>query len=558
MMKRTGLYPWGVYPLAVAALWLASALVALQAAEPEPPADTPAVHIRAILGEGVMPKLRYGNFADYQSHLEELYRQNAGLPLWFKDGQPTMQARAVAESIGTADERGLNAADYDAELLRDWLRATNWNPREMASFDVALNLSAMRYVSNLYLGRINPRNVDFGLSIEPKKLDLPNLIQKIAQSNAPKEMIDALEPDFPLYRALKVALPRYRKLAQEMDSPQFSFPAKFGPGSHHKSIPALRHYLYALGDLPDGTADGSERYDPELVHAVKNFQARHGLAGDGVIGKGTQNHLNYPLADRLAQIRLGLERLRWLPQRLPGSYLLVNIPSFQLFGYRDDAALGPRELHMNVIVGEAVDGRHTPVFHADLTNINFRPYWNVPYKITAKELLPIISRNPGYLSSHNMEIVGGGAVYAPSGGNIQMLSTGALRLRQKPGPKNALGLIKFNFPNHNNVYLHSTPTPGLFKRTRRDFSHGCIRVEDPAGLAEFVLAGQGEWSRERIVAAMNAENQKTVALQRAIPVYLFYSTVLADEHGWVRFYEDIYGHDLILQELLAKGFPYPA
>lgn len=529
--------------------------------------DTPAIHIQSLIKEGAHPKLRWGKFPDYQAQLEQLYLQNGLVPLWLNDGKPTPQARMLVASLGDADNRGLNAADYDAELLNQWLRefgATVVNPREIAFFDVALSLATMRYVSNLYMGRINPNNIDYGLSVEPKRVDLPNLVQKVAQSENPDSIIDALEPKFPVYERLKAALPQYQRLAKEIGPVQFSFPARFSPGDRHKDVPALRRLLHALGDLTEinpATAD-SPAYEPELANAVKQFQQRHGLASDGVIGKNSLEQLNFPLADRLRQIQLGLERLRWLPERIPGNYLVVNIPSFQLFGFRNGAAFGRSDLQMNVIVGESVNGRHTPVFHSDMTYIIFRPYWNLPYKITVKEMLPQILRNPGHLAKNNLEIVANfspnAPVYEPNFRNVEMLSTGALKLRQRPGPKNALGLVKFAFPNHNNIYLHSTPSKGLFKKARRDFSHGCIRVEDPVGLAEFILADQGEWTRERIESAMNGTKPKTVTLKQAVPVYIFYSTVLADESGTVSFYDDIYGHDLVLSDLLAKGFPYPS
>jgi murein L,D-transpeptidase YcbB/YkuD len=530
--------------------------------------DTPSAHIQHLLREGVLPRLHWGRFPDYQARLDQLYAQNGWMPLWIKDGKPSSQAAAVVASLAEADDKGLDSADYDAELLRKWLASPDWtnaaDPREVAAFDVALSLSAMRYISSLYLGRVNPRHVDFGLSIEPKKVDLPNLVQKIAQSDHPKALADDMEPKLPIYRTLKEALTRYRALAKDMQMPSLAFPPKFSPGARHKDVPALRRLLFALGDLKEikpGAAD-SEVYDLEVAAAVKSFQQRHGLRADGVIGKGTLTRLSVPFAERVKQIRLGLERLRWLPDDIRGLYLIVNIPSFQLYGSRAGEGFGHHDIQMDVIVGEAIGGRHTPVFHSDMTYVIFRPYWNVPYKITAKELLPIIRRNPGYLARNNMELVSNFAPsampYEPSLENIEMLSTGALKLRQRPGPKNALGLVKFAFPNNNNVYLHSTPSKGLFQRARRDFSHGCIRVQDPVKLAEWVLMGQGEWTRERIISAMTGESPKTVTLKQPIPVYIFYSTVLADQEGRVGFYEDIYGHDLTLQTLLAKGFPYPS
>jgi murein L,D-transpeptidase YcbB/YkuD len=194
-----------------------------------------------------------------------------------------------------------------------------------------------------------------------------------------------------------------------------------------------------------------------------------------------------------------------------------------------------------------------------MTYVTFHPYWNVPPTIAMKEVVPALRRNPGYLARNNMEIVSTRGASAGYGGDIaDALASGAVRIRQKPGEKNALGLVKFTFPNNNNVYLHSTPNKGLFGRARRDFSHGCIRVQDPTKLAEWVLAEQTEWTRDKIEAAMNAPNQKVVTLKKPIPVFIYYSTVLADQNGRVSFYQDIYGHDQTLQALLAKGFPYPS
>ncbi|QSA95655.1 murein L,D-transpeptidase [Methylococcus sp. EFPC2] len=525
--------------------------------------DPLAASLQALVKEGVHPKLRWGKFTDYQPALEQLYQQSAYHPIWTRDGQAIPQVASVLTALDGARAQGFDPADYDAETLRHWAHDfapdTKPHPQNVASFDVALSLSVMRYASNLYLGRINPRHVNFGLDIEPKKQDLPALIKRIADSSSPEEIFSGLEPKLKLYEHLKAALSHYQTLAKNAPNIQINLPAKFKPGDRHPDVPALRRLLVLLGDLPE-SKHTSETYDAELAEGVKRFQLRHGLGADGVIGKGTLAQLNFPLSERLQQIQLGLERLRWLPERIDGRYLIVNIPSFQLFGFNHNH--DKPDIEMNVIVGEAIDGRNTPVFHADMTYVNFRPYWNVPYKITAKEFVPQILRNPGYLGRNNLEIVANFApnspVYEPSLGNVEMLSTGALKLRQKPGPKNALGLVKFAFPNNNNVYLHSTPTQGLFKKARRDFSHGCIRVENPQGLADWVLREQGEWPMERIEETMKGDKTKTVTLKTALPVYIFYSTVLADESGRVMFFDDLYGHDRILQDLLAKGFPYPA
>jgi murein L,D-transpeptidase YcbB/YkuD len=534
---------------------------------PAQPATPAASALQALLKESALPKLRWGQFSDHQAALETLYQASGYAPLWTRNGKPTPQALKAIANLSKADDQGLDSADYDPELWQKWqaelAAAPTPAPRELASFDAGLSLSLMRYVSNLYMGRINPKRVNFSLDIEPKKLDLPALLRKLAASDNPDALIAAQEPKLKFYGYLKTALARYRQLAKDAPAVQISLPAKFKPGDRHADVPKLRKLLAVLGDLTGGDGnDPSQAYDPPLADAVKRFQSRHGLAPDAVIGKGTLAQLNVPLAERVKQIRLGLERLRWLPDQIDGRYLMVNIPSFQLFGFHTGSGSERPDLEMNVIVGEAIDGHSTPVFHSDMTYVNFRPYWNVPYAITVKEYVPILSRNPGYLAGHDMEIVSSfapdAAVYGASRGNIQQLASGALKLRQRPGPKNALGLVKFAFPNTNNVYLHSTPSQGLFKRSRRDFSHGCIRVEFPATLAEFVLKDHGDWTREKIEEAMQADKPKIVTLKPSIPVYIFYSTVLADADGKAMFYQDLYGHDAPLNAELAKGFPYPS
>lgn len=424
-----------------------------------------------------------------------------------------------------------------------------------------MSLALMRYASNLALGRVSPRSARFALDVTPKRLDLPALVQRLASDSRPCEALAELEPKLPLYRNLKAALPRYRALAGSHEVPALALPPKLNPGDRHEGVPALRQRLAALGFPPqESSAKDPEVYSGDLVEAVERFQARHGLAKDGVIGKGTLAALDVPPAARLAQIQLGLERLRWLPQEINGPFILVNVPSFRLYGYGEDHERPA--VSMNVVVGRSSGGHNTPVFHSDMTYVVFRPFWNLPRAITVKEMLPSILRDPGYLARHHLEMVAsfgnGSQVYEPSLESLERLSAGSLKLRQRPGPKNALGLVKFAFPNDDNIYLHGTPSVNLFQRARRDFSHGCIRVQDPVGLAEFVLKRQDEpWSPQRIEEAMNGAQSRTVTLKQPLPVFLYYSTALAEPDGAVEFFEDIYGLDGVLEQLLEKGFPHP-
>jgi len=291
---------------------------------------------------------------------------------------------------------------------------------------------------------------------------------------------------------------------------------------------------------------------------VKAFQRRHGLEPDGVLGAGTIATLNVTIAHRVRQIQLAMERMRWLPQVSDRPNLFVNVPLFRLWG--TDPASTDEPLRMNVVVGKSL-GPATPVFVDLLEYIIFRPYWSPPPSILENELLPRARRDPGYLARENMEIVASGDENAPAldatPENLDAVGSGRLYVRQKPGEKNSLGLAKFIFPNSENVYMHGTPAQALFARARRDFSHGCIRLEDPAALAQWILRKDPAWTRERIDAAMKGDRPTQVNLKEKLTVILFYDTAYVGSSGRVRFTDDYYGHDARLEQALKGGFPYP-
>jgi murein L,D-transpeptidase YcbB/YkuD len=317
----------------------------------------------------------------------------------------------------------------------------------------------------------------------------------------------------------------------------------------------LARFLRLVGDLPPGP-NGTETpqvYDGQLVEAVKRFQGRHGLDADGVLGPATVQALNVPLAERVRQLQLTLERWRWLPEEFSAPPIIVNIPDFRLRALDAGNAVA---MEMRVVVGAALR-TETPVFTRDMTYVVFRPYWNVPPGLMRRSILPAIRRDRGYLAknryevtNHNGEVVTSGKV---SDEVLAQLQTGRLTVRQRPGPTNALGLVKLMFPNEHHVYLHSTPATELFARTRRDFSAGCIRVEQPAELAAWALRNNTGWSLERVRQAMQSgQDNVTVKLARPIPVFIVYGTALAYPNDEVHFYSDLYGHDARLTEALAK------
>jgi murein L,D-transpeptidase YcbB/YkuD len=296
-----------------------------------------------------------------------------------------------------------------------------------------------------------------------------------------------------------------------------------------------------------------------LADGVAHFQARHGLQQNAHLDEATIRELNVPLRERVSQLELTLERWRWLPHEFSQPPIIVNIPEFRLRALdQNDKVV----LAMNVILGRAYR-RQTPVFAKDMKFVIFRPYWNVPLSIQRSEIVPAIERDRSYLAKKDYEVVTRKGEVVTSGpvsdDILGRLQDGTLEVRQRPGPRNALGLVKLMFPNEYNVYLHSTPSPELFARPRRDFSHGCIRVEDPVDLTTWVLRNNPGWDKAHVQSAMQTgKDNIQVNLSKPIPVLILYGTAIVDDKGEVHFFEDIYGHDAALKRVLAKGYPYPS
>jgi L,D-transpeptidase YcbB len=421
----------------------------------------------------------------------------------------------------------------------------------------------MRLVSDLHIGRINPQHFDFGLSVQGKKYDLPRFLreQLVAAADV-SAVLDGVEPPFGGYKRTRAALVRYAEMAKAAAAEPLPVPAKaIKPGEKYAGAASLRQRLILLGDFPPDAAPAAngDVYGGALVEGVKRFQRRHGLDDDGRLGPGTVKQLNVPIADRIRQLQLALERWRWLPSEFSAPPIVVNIPDFQL---RAADAKGNVAMTMRVVVGKAAPTQ-TPVFTRDMTYVVFRPYWNVPPSILRGEIVPAITRNRNYIAQKGFEVTtpdGKVVTDGPISDDVlAQLKAGKLAVRQKPGPANALGLVKLIFPNEFNVYLHSTPSQALFAKSRRDFSHGCIRVEKPDELAAWALRNNPDWTLERVRAAMQTgPDNVTVKLERPVPVFIVYATALAYENGEVHFYDDIYGHDADLAQALAKGYPYPS
>ena len=328
-------------------------------------------------------------------------------------------------------------------------------------------------------------------------------------------------------------------------------------GQRWPGLAVLAARLHALGDLAQPPATAPDSYDPALQQAVQAFQERHGLNADGVLGQTTLAALQVPPAERVRQIELALERLRLTPLPAAERFVTVNVPEFMLYAWQRQDQAVHQAFAMRVIVGKAV-GTRTPLFDEDMRRIEFNPYWNIPPSIARGETLPKLRANPGYLAAQGMEFVGPGGQTssAVTAELLDAVQAGQWRLRQRPGRLNALGDIKFVLPNDQNIYLHHTPSVGLFQRARRDFSHGCIRIEQPVALAQWVLADDPDWSEARIRQTMGQPRTVSVALPTPVPVLIVYRTVSVRD-GRVHFAPDLYRQDALLERALAQR-PHPA
>ncbi|HXZ79417.1 MAG TPA: L,D-transpeptidase family protein [Terriglobales bacterium] len=521
---------------------------------------------RSWIDAGTLASLKWPNFSDYRAHVQHFYGPSNYALAWIRNSQPTPQATEVIAVLQNADNKGLHAEDYDGSRWAarvDKLRPATSAPADidLAEFDLALTVCLMRYISDLHIGRVNPHYFHFGFDIEHKKYDLPDLVrEQVLTATDITTALAHVEPPFPGYQRTQKALEIYRKLASQDDGEALPVPAKpIPPGQPYTGVPRLTRLLRLLGDLPADAQvpPDSNIYSGPLVDAVKHFQQRHGLDTDGRINAATVQQLNVPLSQRVHQLELTLERWRWVPHDFPRPPVVVNIPEFRVRGVNRE---GHVELTMNVVVGRAYRSE-TPVFSDNMEYVIFRPYWNVTPSIQRSEMVPKLTKDRDYLAKHDLEAYNSkGEVVASahvSNEVLEQLRSGKLSIRQRPGPENALGPAKFIFPNQYNVYLHGSPAHELFARSRRDFSHGCIRVEDPMTMALWVLQDQPDWTRQKIQAAIDGTVPVQVNLKQKIPVLIVYATAVVLENGDVEFFDDIYGHDRDLEVVLAKGYPYP-
>jgi murein L,D-transpeptidase YcbB/YkuD len=508
----------------------------------ESPATIQSLSARPMLASGPHP----WNGHDW---LDRFYAPHGYMRAWTRQ-----QEEAALALLDQAGSEGLDPADYRVDELRDRMGDAHADP---ARLDVAFTAAMLHYLADLRLGRVPSDYHTSGPDDRIRQFDPVDILRGALAQGSLDAAVARAEPHVPLYDRVKELLARYRELAKQ---PQPHLPAPGGkvrPGETYKGAQKLYAQLVLLGDLSDESAPAAAGYDDTLATGVKRFQARNGLFDSGDLDATTVAALNVPLAEHVHELELTLERLRWLPDYPSGPVVAVNVPTYRLWAFdRSQPAEAP--LEMRVIVGQAVK-TPTPLFIGQMRFLEFHPYWNVPRSITLKEIIPKLERSHGYLAREQMELVGqGGVSTAVNDSTIEALRAGSLRVRQRPGPKNSLGAVKFSMPNPMDIYLHATPMRELFRRSRRDLSHGCIRVEQPAELAQFVLRDQPAWDLDKIHAAMAPGPQRRVDLSAPIPVVIFYATALADRDGKALFGRDIYHRDPLLERALREHEARPS
>lgn len=566
--RRTGSTRIGATALVLAAMCLAAAGCRASsdapaptgslASQTAPPTGAARQH---DVDEALRAAVTAAVTATSEPDLLRLYASESQAPLWIERDALGADGREALGLLHDAADEGLEPSDYDLARL-ETLAATAQAPASLlATLDLSLSRSMLRYFHDVHLGRVDPAQLGFRLRLPPDTHDFVAVLRAARDSHRLKTAAAEMRPAFGQYGALRVALAQYRAAAAAEPSPLPEPKKGIHGGDPYAAMDALSRRLAVLGDLPASLAAtaGGATYTGPVVDAVSRFQRRHGLDADGVLGAGTVREMNVPLTWRARQLALALERLRWLPDLGDEPLIAINIPMFHLWAWEANPGQQAPSLDMGVIVGRAARSE-TPVIDERLRTVIFRPYWNVPRSILRNEILPAMARDPGYLDRENMEVVDGATdaatAVAVDDAAVDRLRDGTLRVRQRPGPKNALGLVKFVFPNPDDIYMHATPAPALFARSRRDFSHGCVRVERPATLAEWVLRQVPEWTSERIADAMNGARTVEVRLPQAIRVILFYTTAaVMSADGAVHFAKDIYGRDGALDAALRAQRP---
>ena len=475
---------------------------------------------------------------------------DAGLrPLWVTNKGPGIRATAIYEAIRDATSNGLNPEDYGrADIEKLW---NSRKPDELARLDILLSVGLVEYISDVRHGRVQPVKESEAVYYHgaDKNIDSVAIVNDVlAAEDVAKFLADQL-PSHRFYRQTREGLKRYRELASTAKSSQIPEGKTIHPGETDSRLPAIREHLVVTGDLKEATE--SDAYDDKTVDAVKRYQARHGLAMDGVIGKDTITELNVSFDYRVRQIEMNLERLRWTEHDLGDRHIIVDIPAYTAVTMDNDDVI----YEMPVIVGKHY--HETPVFSETIKYVVINPYWTITPSIARNEMLPKLRKDPGYLKKKHISLFRGWSdnneidPWTIDWNKVSRKEMNQYRLRQNPGPWNALGVLKIVFPNQHSVYMHDTPNHTLFDRSVKAFSHGCIRMDEPVKQAALVLkVTDNSWTEEKINEIVKSGKRTVVRLKEPMPVHILYQTAWGDANGTIHFVRDIYDRDKRLEKAL--------
>jgi L,D-transpeptidase YcbB len=487
--------------------------------------------------------------------LPDFYERREFRLAWGKRSSVDDLLRAIRDS----EADGLDPRDYHLvalEQLRREVEATSTpTPTLLADFDILLTDALIRLGYHVMFGKVDPERIDpaWNMSRDIIGFEPTVIIQRALDSGAVYQAIDDEKPKHPLYTALKAALAQYRVLKTAGGWPLIPDGPTLKPGMRDERVATLRRRLISTGDLAPRSSEGVPLFDGALSEAVKVFQRRHGLTADGAVGPGTLAALNVPVDERIQQLRVNLERARWVLHHLGSTFVVVNVAGFHAYYVKDGQMLWQ---------GRAQVGRpyrQTPSFKAEMAHVVFNPTWTVPPTILTQDYLPALKRDPGYAQRKGLKVIDrAGRVIDPGQVDWSRYSPShsPYLLRQDAGPRNALGRVKFIFPNDHAIFLHDTPNKTLFDRNERAFSSGCIRVENAMELAHLLLNNEDGWNRKAIDRVGESGKTRTVFLHESVPVLLLYWTAWGDADGRINFRPDLYDRDEPVQKGLAGEFRF--
>lgn len=481
------------------------------------------------------------------AEIEAHYVANGHAPIWVDTVLANANARQLIDALNLAYEDGLDPADYGAAGLRQ--KAQTSDPQGLASLEAELSLAAVAYSQHMNAGRVNPRDVNKELVKFPVVVATDTILSSLRKTKQVKAYLRLLAPHTQRYERLRQALSGYRRIEKQGGFSVVADGENLKPGASDARVPQIRIRMQEAGVLARDVEFAGEinTYDQSLAQAVQRFQELHGLEAQGSIGKQSVAAMNVPVSRRIFEMELNLERNRWMQNDFGPYHIFANLADQVVKVVRDDDTV-----HAEVIqVGQPY--HRTPEFSDMMEYVEFNPYWGVPPSIAINEYLPKLRKNPGVLAAQNISVFSGGQKVSAGSVNWSQYGKGSFpfTLRQEPGKGNALGRVKFMFPNEFNVYMHDTPAKAKFEASSRYFSHGCLRLNDPLKMAEVLLGPEG-WDRAKIDAVVAGGKNTIVKLKTPVPVHIVYLTAFVNKDGTVNFREDVYGRDKILAEALAK------